>query len=449
MNGGNTILVHNGLVCNEDETFRGYLLIRGDRIEKVGRGDFAGGRCDRVIDAGGGLIMPGVIDDQVHFREPGLTPKGDIRSESRAAVAGGVTSFMDMPNTVPPAVTLDLLEEKYARAAEVSSANYSFYLGATNGNMDEIARVDPEKICGIKVFMGSSTGNMLVDDQSALAAIFESSPVIVTVHCEEESVVRANMEAALREYGGDVPVAMHPVIRNAEACYRSSAKAVELADRYGARLHILHLSTAKELDLFDRRPLAEKRITAEVCVHHLWFTGEDYPAKGNLIKWNPAIKSPSDRDALREGVRDDRIDVVATDHAPHTLEEKMRPYLKAPSGAPMVQHSLTAMLEMADRGIFTVGQVCRKMCHAPAELFGIERRGYLREGYYADVAVVEAGEPWEVTQGNILYKCCWSPLGGERFRWRVTHTVVNGQVAWADGRIDENVRGRRLAFSHR
>ena len=449
MNGGNTILVHNGLVCNEDETFRGYLLIRGDRIEKVGRGDFAGGRCDRVIDAGGGLIMPGVIDDQVHFREPGLTPKGDIRSESRAAVAGGVTSFMDMPNTVPPAVTLDLLEEKYARAAEVSSANYSFYLGATNGNMDEIARVEPEKICGIKVFMGSSTGNMLVDDQSALAAIFESSPVIVAVHCEEESVVRANMEAALREYGGDVPVAMHPVIRSAEACYRSSAKAVELADRYGARLHILHLSTAKELDLFDRRPLAEKRITAEVCVHHLWFTGEDYPAKGNLIKWNPAIKSPSDRDALREGVRDDRIDVVATDHAPHTLEEKMRPYLKAPSGAPMVQHSLTAMLEMADRGIFTVGQVCRKMCHAPAELFGIEKRGYLREGYYADVAVVEAGEPWEVTQGNILYKCGWSPLGGERFRWRVTHTVVNGQVAWADGRIDENVRGRRLAFSHR
>ena len=444
----NTILIHNGLICNEEKTFKGYVAISGDRIEKVGEGEIPADShflSGKVIDARGGIVMPGVIDDQVHFREPGLTEKGDIYTESRAAVAGGVTSFMEMPNTRPPAVTLELLEEKYDRAAQVSPANYSFYLGATNENIDQIEKIDSRKVCGVKVFMGSSTGNMLVDDQDALAAIFRSSPVILAAHCEQEAIIRANMAAAIAEFGDNVPIEMHPVIRSAEACYASSAKAVELAHKYGTRLHILHLSTARELELFENKPLSQKKVTNEVCVHHLWFTDSDYASKGNLIKWNPAIKSAADRQALRDGITRGLVDVVATDHAPHTWDEKMQPYLKAPSGGPLVQHSLALMLEMAGQGIFTPQQVCRKMCHAPADLFNVEKRGYLREGYFADVVILSK-EAWDVSKGNILYKCGWSPFEGQSLSWKVTHTIVNGEMAYENGEVNSAVRGRRLTF---
>lgn len=443
-------IIYNALICNENESYRGYITINGERIEKVGCGEvpdelFLG--AVEMIDARGSLVIPGVIDDQVHFREPGLTHKGDIASESRAAVAGGVTSYMDMPNVNPATTTIELLEQKYARAAEVSLANYSFYMGATNKNTDEISRVDPRRVCGVKLFMGSSTGNMLVDQVDALEAVFKNSPVLIATHCEEESIVRANMRAAIEEYGDAVPVAMHPVIRSAEACYASSAKAVELAHRYGSRLHVLHLSTARELDLFETKPLAQKRVTNEVCVHHLWFTDRDYQHKGNLIKWNPAIKSEADRQALRGAVISGRVDIVATDHAPHTQQEKAKPYIEAPSGGPFVQHSLTVMLEMVHQGVFTREKVVEVMCHRPAELFGIEKRGYLREGYFADIVIVNQEHRWRVSDSNILYKCGWSPIEGEEFHNRVSHTFVNGELVYCDGRVNDEVRGRRLNFT--
>lgn len=453
------ILIDNALICNEGKTFRGWLTIDGERIGSVNEG-----QCPpeirenavEIVDAGGALVMPGVIDDQVHFREPGLTEKGEILTESCAAAAGGVTSYMEMPNTRPPATTIELLEEKYARAAEVSAVNYSFYLGATNDNIAEIERVDPERICGVKVFMGSSTGNMLVDNEQTLADIFKFSPTLVATHCEDEATIKANLASARRAYGDDIPVAMHPVIRSAEACYRSTAHAVELAHKYGGRLHVLHLSTARELNLFERnKPLEEKRVTNEVCVHHLWFSEGDYAAKGNFIKWNPSIKSASDRDSLRAAVRSGLADVVATDHAPHLLAEKQRPYLDAPSGAPLVQHSLAAMLTLASpqQGVFTAAQVVERMCHAPARLFRIKERGFLRPGYYADIAIVDLNQPWTVSRDTdtpderILYKCGWSPFEGIPLSAKVRHTFVNGRMVYSSGTgVDDTVRGQRLEF---
>lgn len=443
-------LIHNALICNEYHKYYGYITIQDQRIESIGHGvpsDETIERAIEKIDARGSLVMPGVIDDQVHFREPGMTHKGDIASESRAAVAGGVTSYMEMPNVNPATTTIELLEQKYARAAEVSPANYSFYMGATNSNIDEIARINPKNVCGVKLFMGSSTGNMLVDEADTLTNIFKNSPVLIATHCEQEEIVRANMQAAIARFGDNVPIEMHPVIRSAEACYTSSAKAVELAVRHNARLHVLHLSTARELELFESKPLADKKITNEVCVHHLWFTDEDYAKKGNFIKWNPAIKSRSDRDALREAVNSSRIDIVATDHAPHTLAEKSKPYLQAPSGGPLVQHSLTAMLEMVSQGHFSIEKVVDVMCHRPAELFRVEKRGFLREGYFADIAIVNLDHPWVVSPSNILYKCGWSPFEGQLFGAKVTHTLVNGELAYADGTVNDSTRGLRLTFT--
>lgn len=443
-------LIHNALICNEYHKYYGYITIQDQRIESIGHGvpsDETIERAIEKIDARGSLVMPGVIDDQVHFREPGMTHKGDIASESRAAVAGGVTSYMEMPNVNPATTTIELLEQKYARAAEVSPANYSFYMGATNSNIDEIARINPKNVCGVKLFMGSSTGNMLVDEADTLTNIFKNSPVLIATHCEQEEIVRANMQAAIARFGDNVPIEMHPVIRSAEACYASSAKAVELAVRHNARLHVLHLSTARELELFESKPLAEKKITNEVCVHHLWFTDEDYAKKGNFIKWNPAIKSRSDRDALREAVNSSRVDIVATDHAPHTLAEKSKPYLQAPSGGPLVQHSLTAMLEMVSQGHFSIEKVVDVMCHRPAELFRVEKRGFLREGYFADIAIVNLEHPWVVSPSNILYKCGWSPFEGQLFGAKVTHTLVNGELAYADGTVNDSTRGLRLTFT--
>ena len=441
------VLIEGGTLVNEGRSFRGYLVVRGERIAEIGEGDrpesgFQGER----IDARGMLVLPGAIDDQVHFREPGLTYKEDIRSGSRAAVAGGVTSFMDMPNTKPTTTTLDLLERKRELAAERSLANYSFYFGATNNNLRELHRVDPRTTCGVKVFMGSSTGNMLVDDRRVLSAIFAESPVLIATHCEDEATVRADAERYRRELGDRVSPAMHAVIRSAEACYRSSARAVELADRYGADLHVLHLSTERELSLFDAKPVAEKKITSEVCVHHLWFSEEDYAVKGNRIKWNPSVKRVSDRDALRRGVLGGKVDVVATDHAPHTVEEKSRPYWECPSGGPLVQHSLVAMLELGRQGLWTPEQVVWKMCHAPATRFAVRDRGFLRKGAYADIAVVRPDDPWVVGPENILYKCGWSPFEGVRFSHRVVYTLVNGRVVNRNGEIDEEFRGQPLEF---
>lgn len=451
------ILIDNALIGNEGELYAGWLTIEGERIGAVGRGavpEEVRAAAARRVDVEGALVMPGVIDDQVHFREPGLTEKAEIRTEAQAAAAGGVTSYMEMPNTRPPATTLALLEEKYARAAEVSAVNYSFYLGATNDNLAEIERIDPERVCGLKVFMGSSTGNMLVDNEQTLADIFRLSPVLVATHCEDEATVKANMAMARAAFGEEVPVAMHPIIRSAEACYRSTAHAVELAHKYGGRLHVLHLSTARELTLFEQGvPIEEKRITNEVCVHHLWFSEGDYAERGNLIKWNPAVKSASDRDTLRAGVRSGLVDVVATDHAPHLLAEKQKPYLSAPSGGPLVQHSLPAMLTLAAEGIFTVEQVIERMCHAPARLFRVRERGFLRPGYYADIAVVKLNEPWTVSRDNhrpgeqILSKCGWSPLEGLTLSAKVVATWVNGaEVYTAEGGVDTAVRGKRLLF---
>ncbi|MGC8864855.1 MAG: dihydroorotase [Bacteroidales bacterium] len=404
--------------------------------------------ADQVIEASGKYLLPGVIDDQVHFREPGLTHKGELYTESRAAVAGGVTSFMEMPNTLPQTITQELLEEKFRRAAKVSPANFSFYMGATNDNLEELLKTNPRNTCGIKVFMGASTGNMLVDHPETLRAIFAKAPTLVAVHCEDETTIRENTTHYRGQYGEDIPVQFHPAIRSAEACYLSSSLAVSLAREYGTRLHVLHLSTDRELELFETgRPIEEKRITAEVCVHHLWFTDADYAVRGNLIKWNPAIKTAADREALWRALNEDRLDVVATDHAPHTLEEKRNPYTSCPSGAPMVQHSLVAMLEMSRQGRISLEKVVEKMCHAPARLFRIDRRGYIREGYFADLVLVNPAAPWTVSRENILYKCGWSPLDGVAFSHRVTHTWVNGHLVWNNGRLDDSRLGMRLNFN--
>lgn len=443
------ILIQRATIVNEGIRFIGSVLIDGDRISHIYREDVPEqvvNGCCRVIDARGFYLIPGVIDDQVHFRDPGLTHKGDILSESRAAVAGGVTSYMDMPNTQPQTVTMDALYRKMEHAATVSYANYSFYLGATNENIDELHRIDLRSVCGIKLFMGASTGNMLVDDPKALRRIFAETEALIVTHCEEEPIIRRQKEAFQRQYGEEVPIACHPLIRSAEACYRSSAKAVELADRYGSRLHVLHLSTQREMSLFDAKPLDEKKITAEVCVHHLWFTDADYARLGARIKWNPAVKRCEDRDALRAALSKGKLDVVATDHAPHLLSEKRGDALQAASGGPLVQHSLQVMLELATQGLFTPEQVVEKMCHAPARLFAISRRGYIREGYFADLVLVDPTAPQTVSTENILYKCGWSPFEGVTFQHSVVATFVNGYPVFDRGNMMEKPYGRPLLF---
>ena len=443
------ILIKDAILINENCRFHGNLLIEDDLIKGIYPGTVPEDldlQNVSIVHAAGHYLLPGVIDDQVHFREPGLTHKGDISSESRAAVAGGVTSYMEMPNTNPQTTTQKLLEEKYRRAAEVSAANYSFLMGTTNDNLDEVLKTNPETVCGIKIFLGASTGNMLVNNQNTIDKLFKHAPTLIAVHCEDEAVIKANLEKVRSKFGEQIPFSYHPVIRDAEACYRSSSNAVELASRYGTRLHVFHVSTAREMELFLSGKIQDKLITSEVCVHHLWFSDQDYERLGSRIKWNPAIKSEKDREALWSALLSNKIDVVATDHAPHTLEEKSNLYLKAPSGGPLVQHSLVAMLEKSKNGSITVEKVVEKMCHAPADLFRIRKRGYLREGYYADLVLVNPDKPWTVTKENILYKCGWSPLEGETFHHTVTHTYVNGDLAWHDNLINPEVRGKRLLF---
>ena len=438
-------IIKNARIVNEDRIIEGDVMICGDRIDKIDTCISHQGA--KEIDASGKFLMPGMIDDQVHFREPGLTHKGEIKTEARAAVAGGITSFMEMPNTVPNTLTQELLEEKYAIASRNSLANYSFFMGTSNDNYEELMRTDPKNVCGIKIFMGASTGNMLVDEPGVLERIFADSPTLIATHCEHEPTIRRNTASAKEKYGKTATAALHPVIRDEEACYLSSSFAVGLARKYGTRLHVLHISTAKELSLFnDHRPIGEKRITAEACIHHLWFTEDDYAAKGNFIKWNPAIKSTSDRDAIRKAVVDGVIDVLATDHAPHTMEEKSLPYFEAPSGGPLVQHALPALFELVHQGVFTPELIVRRYCHAVADCFQIHERGYVREGYHADLALVDADAPWTVDKSNILYKCGWSPFEGTTFRSRITHTWVNGRLVHENGRFDESMTGKRLTF---
>ncbi len=442
------IFIKNATIVNEGTTRKGDLLVEGEEISYIGNpGEKMSPAGASIIDASGKLLLPGIIDDQVHFREPGLTHKGDILSESGAAVAGGITSFMDMPNTVPQTITADLLKEKYLTGAENSLANYSFYMGATNANLPEIMKADPAEVCGIKVFMGSSTGNMLVDDEQALRDIFKNARMPVAVHCEDETIIKANTEKYRSIYGDEIPVSLHPMIRSREACLRSSAFAVMLAKEYNTRLHVLHLSTADEMKLFsNEKPLAEKRITAEVCVHHLWFDESAYESKGTLVKWNPAIKTHFDRDALLKAVSNDTIDIVATDHAPHTSEEKAGKYFSCPSGGPLVQHSLVAMLELWHNGAISLEKVVEKMCHNPAILFRIRKRGFIREGYKADLCLVDPDRPWTVAKDNLLYKCGWSPFEGTTFRSEVVMTIINGTIVYNEGRINEDFRGQRLLF---
>lgn len=441
-----SILILNGTLVNENRIFESDILIKDGLIEKIDK-DLSHVQADQTIDAAGKHVIPGLIDDQVHFREPGLTHKAEIYTESRAAVAGGITSFMEMPNTVPNTLTQELLQDKYDIAAKNSLANYSFYMGASNDNLDEVLKTDPKNVCGVKVFMGSSTGNMLVDNQKTLEGIFANSPTLIATHCESEPVIRANTEKAKAMYGDNVPMDQHPVIRSEEACYASSSFAVSLAREKGARLHILHISTAKELALFDTGiPLKDKKITAEACVHHLWFSDEDYAEKGSFIKWNPAVKKASDRHQILQAVINDRIDVIATDHAPHTLEEKQNSYFKAPSGGPLVQHCLPALLDMYHQGKISLEKIVEKSSHAVATLFEIDKRGYLREGYHADIAIVDLGSPWEVNRGNVLSKCGWSPFEGHEFKSSVTHTIVSGNLVYEGGKLIEGSSGSRMAF---
>ena len=443
----NRILIKNAKIVNEGSIFEGDVLIENEFIVEIA--DFISAKSSdcKIIDAEGNFLIPGAIDDQVHFREPGLTHKGDIESESRAAVAGGVTSFIEQPNTIPNALTQDILEEKYKIAENNSFANYSFMMGASNDNLAEVLKTNPKNVAGIKIFLGSSTGNMLVDNEEVLERIFSSTPLLIAVHCEDETTIKNNLEKFKAEYGEDIPVQAHHLIRSEEACFISSSKAIALAKKTGARLHIFHLSTAKEMDLFTNKiPLEQKKITAEVCIHHLWFTNADYDTKGNFIKWNPAVKTENDRNALWEALLDDRIDVIATDHAPHTLEEKQQSYLKAPSGGPLVQHAVVAMFEAYLQGKISVEKIVQKMAHNPAILFKIEKRGFVKVGYYADLAIVNSGLPWTVNKDNIFAKCGWSPFEDFTFRSRVTHTFVNGELVYHNFKVKDIRRGKRLLF---
>lgn len=440
-------LIRNATVVNEGESRSSDVLIKPPFIEKVETHIRFDGRY-KEINGEGLVLLPGIIDDQVHFREPGLTHKADIASESRAAVAGGITSYMEMPNTIPQTLTQELLEEKYQMASERSLANFSFYMGASNDNLDEILKTNPDKVCGIKVFMGSSTGNMLVDDPVVLEQIFKNAPTLIATHCEDESTIRANSKKFHDQYGENVPVSCHPEIRSEEACYLSSSKAVGLARKFNARLHILHISTRRELNLFDNTlPLDEKRITSEACIHHIWFDDSWYEKKGTLIKWNPAVKTAEDREAIFNAVLIDKIDVIATDHAPHTFEEKMNSYFKSPSGGPMVQHSLVAMLEFYHNGKITLEKIVQKMSHYPAQLFSIDRRGFIKEGYYADLVLVDLDRSWKVSKDNILAKCGWSPFEGQEFRSKIRKTWVDGALVYNGGNIVQEQAGMRLLFN--
>jgi len=441
------ILIKNAKIVNEGSITEGDVLIVNDVIAEIGSISAKTGDT-KIIDADGHYLIPGMIDDQVHFREPGLTHKATIETESRAAVAGGITTFIEMPNTVPQATTIKLLEEKFTRARETSWANYSFMFGGTNDNLAEILKVDPKKVAGLKLFLGSSTGNMLVDNPKTLEEIFSKTNLLISAHCEDEATIKKNMEAALAKYGEDIPISEHPNIRSAEACYISSSKAIELAKKTGARLHVFHVSTEKETKLFsNKKPLSEKKITAEVCVHHLWFTDADYAEKGTKIKWNPAVKSEKDRDGLWKALNDDRIDVIATDHAPHTTEEKNNIYTKAPSGGPLVQHALEALFEMHHRGRISVEKIVQKTAHNPAILFQIEKRGYVKEGYKADLVLIDPQAPWTVSKENIDYKCGWSPFEGTTFKSRITHTFVNGVLAYENGKFPNRTHGERITFN--
>jgi len=443
-----TVLIKNAQIVNEGTITSGDVLIEADRIAEIAPSISVKNADTKVIDADGFYLIPGMIDDQVHFREPGLTHKATIKTESRAAVAGGITSFIEMPNTVPQATTIDLLEEKFAIAAKDAHANYSFMFGGTNDNLSEILKVDKTKVAGLKLFLGSSTGNMLVDNPKVLEEIFSKTDLLISTHCEDEATIRKNLEQAIAIYGDDIPMEKHPEIRSEQACYISSSQAIALAKKTGARLHVFHLSTAKETKLFDKKkPLKDKKITAEVCVHHLWFTSEDYASKGSKIKWNPAVKTKKDREGLWKALNEGRIDVIATDHAPHTLEEKNNVYTKAPSGGPLVQHALEALFEMHRKGYITVEKLVEKVAHNPAILFEIKDRGYIREGYKADLVLINPNAPWTVTKENIAYKCGWSPFEGTTFRARVTHTFVNGHLAYENGKIAKATNGERLTFN--
>jgi len=438
-------LIKNAQLVNEGRIYKADVLIENKTIKQIHA--VINIEVDQIIDAEGLHLLPGVIDDQVHFREPGLTHKANIYTESKAAVSGGITSFMEMPNTNPQALTQKLLEDKYVIASETSIANYSFFMGASNDNLEEVLKTDPKTVGAIKIFMGSSTGNMLVDDKTVLEELFSKSPMLIAVHCEDEQTIQENTIKAKKKFGEDVPIAEHPNIRSAEACYKSSSMAVELAKKHNTRLHVFHLSTEKEIALFDNTlPLAKKRITAEVCIHHLWFDESKYAEKGTLIKWNPAVKKASDKEALFQALLDDKLDVIATDHAPHTLEEKSNSYFKAPSGGPLVQHALPAMLEFVHQSKISLEKVVEKMCHNPAICFRVENRGFIREGYFADLVLVDLNKPWEVNKDNILYKCGWSPFEGETFNAQITHTLVNGHIAYEYGCFDETQRGMRLTF---
>lgn len=439
-------LIKNALLVNEGITQEADLLIDGERIAEIAPS--ISSETAITIDVEGSYLFPGIIDDQVHFREPGLTHKGSISTESRAAITGGITTFMEQPNTNPQTTTLEKLEEKFQMGAQSSYANYSFLFGGTNDNLEELKRLDKNACSGVKLFLGSSTGNMLVDDELVLEQIFRNTELVISAHCEDETTIRRNLAKYQREFGDDIPVKYHPKIRSEEACYLSSSKAVALAKRTGARLHVFHLSTAKELELFSNDiPLSEKRITAEVCLHHLWFSDEDYEKYGTHIKWNPAIKKSSDREGLWKALLDNRIDVVATDHAPHTLEEKDQSYMKAPAGGPLVQHSLPAMMEKMLQGKISRETMVTKMCHNPAILFDIKDRGYLREGYFADLVVVNPNDPWQVNKENLYYKCGWSPFEGTSFKSKITHTFVNGHLAYENGTFSKERRAKRLTFN--
>ncbi len=443
----NSILIVNAKIVNEGKIIEGDLFIRNGKIEKVGS-DLSRLGAEKVIDANGNYLLPGLIDDQVHFREPGLTHKGDIYTESRAAVAGGITSFMEMPNTVPNTITQKLLAEKYEIGKNNSLANYSFYFGATNDNLEEVLKTNQRNVCGIKVFMGSSTGNMLVDNAKTLENIFSKVDMQIATHCEDEATIRKNTEIFKQKYGEEVPFEFHPEIRSHEACFLSSSLAVELAKKFNTKLHILHISTADELVLFDSSiPLQKKRITAEACIHHLWFDSDDYKEKGSLIKWNPAVKMREDKEAIMRGVLEDKIDVMATDHAPHTLDEKQNTYFMAPSGGPLVQHSLVAAMEFFKSGKMSIEKLVEKMCHNPAMLFQVNLRGFIREGYFADLVIVDPHQSWKVDHSNILYKCGWSPFDGYKFTSKVTHTFVSGHLAFENGKFDNSKNGERLLFN--
>ncbi|MEM9679544.1 MAG: dihydroorotase [Bacteroidota bacterium] len=443
-----TILIKNAKIVNEGKTFEGDVFIENGYISQIEDSISAKSPNVKVIDAEGNYLLPGAIDDQVHFREPGLTHKATIETESRAAVAGGITSFVEMPNTNPQTTTVEKLEEKFEIASKSSYANYSFMFGGTNDNLDEILKVDPKTVAGLKLFLGSSTGNMLVDDPKVLEKIFSSTDMVISVHCEDEATIRKNLETYKAQYGDDIPIELHPVIRSEEACYLSSSSAIELAKKTGARLHVFHLSTGKETNLFTNKiPLKDKKITSEVCIHHLWFSDEDYKNKGTHIKWNPAVKTASDRDQLWKALLDDRIDVIATDHAPHTLEEKNNPYTSAPSGGPLVQHAYVAMLEAHHQDKISIEKIVEKMAHNPAILFDVEKRGYIKEGYYADLIIADLNNPWTVNKDNIMYKCGWSPFEGATFKSRITHTFINGVLSYHNFKVLDERAGKRLTFN--